>query len=239
MADQDSQKNDDRGLARRDFFRRFLLKGLDKAEGAGRKVAGQFTDAMAVAGQASDGPVGSALPAPQPPPKPVRFLRPPGALPELELAQTCSRCGDCVQACPAQAIRIDATANVAGGLPFIVAREQPCVVCTALSCMSACPTGALKVLTVSEISMGLALVDHERCLRGPFDDATAGETGANAVDVHRGEDCRLCVTSCPVGEAALKIDASGRVEVGSGCIGCGVCERACPTAEASIFVSAE
>jgi ferredoxin-type protein NapG len=251
MAENDPNPNEERGnpgLARREFFRRFILKGLDKAEATGRSVAGRFDDVIAAAGgveaslRPSDAPAPtSSIPSLSPVP-PARFLRPPGALAELPLAETCSRCGDCVKACPAQAIRLEPA--VAGGLPFIVPREQPCVVCTDLACMKVCPTGALKrVSAVSEISMGVAVVDHARCLRGPFDaeprvepaDSLHAAGGARG----RGEDCRLCVTSCPVGESAIAIGGGGRVVILAGCIGCGVCERACPTEPTSIFIRAE
>lgn len=133
------------------------------------------------------------------------------------MLRTCSRCGDCAAACPAQCIVLDPAVDQ--GLPTIVARLSPCVMCTDLSCMSACGTGALEVVSRSDIRMGLAVVDGERCLRGG-----------------RGEDCRLCVSQCPVGATALRIDEDGAVSVGAGCTGCGVCERVCPTEPASIVV---
>ncbi len=114
---------------------------------------------------------------------------------------------------------------MAGGLPHIIARESPCVVCTDLSCMKVCPTGALKLVDrVADIHMGVAVVDPARCLR-------------TAQDAHPGDRaCRVCVNQCPVGQDALAIDAAGQLVVRPGCIGCGVCEQACPTEPASIVV---
>src|SRR5438046_5020233 len=43
------------------------------------------------------------------------WLRPPGALPEQQFRETCSRCGDCVRACPASAIVIDSTGAKGNG----------------------------------------------------------------------------------------------------------------------------
>jgi ferredoxin-type protein NapG len=148
----------------------------------------------------------------------TRHLRPPGALPAEGFMSTCWRSGQCVSACPVQAIVIDPA--VADGLPHIVARQSPCAICQDLACMKACPSGALApVGDRTLIRIGLATVDPYRCLR-------AGRT----------DDCRLCVTQCPIGETAIAISAEGGVEVRPGCTGCGVCEKACPTEPASIWV---
>ncbi len=46
--------------------------------------------------------------------------------------------------------------------------------------------------------------------------------------------CRLCVDACPMGEAALAIDAAGHpVLRREGCVGCGVCLHVCPTSPSS------
>lgn len=36
----------------------------------------------------------------------VRYLRPPGALAEPAFLDACTRCGDCIRACPAQCITV-------------------------------------------------------------------------------------------------------------------------------------
>ena len=93
------------------------------------------------------------------------------------------------------------------GTPYIVATQQACVVCDDLSCMKACPSGALHLVAKEQIAMGTAHVDLATCVRS------------------RGEPCRECVDRCPIGESALALDARGRVDVRSGCVGCGVCEQ--------------
>ena len=282
---------DDKKRDRRSFFRQLFLKGAEKLHEATEKVAQQF----------------KAFEPPPPPPPAyhyderrydgtgTRYLRPPGALPQPAFGDTCSRCGDCVKACPAQAIKLDfkairmhvnggefvgadasreVIANTsrdregavgsmtrsasgkpltdvrgsdkapltdvrgsseesftAGGLPYIIARESPCVICTDLSCMKACPTGALRKLdTGSQIQMGYAMTDQSRCIRGGgyaiYDEPTS----------ITGEDCRICVTSCPLGADAIGIDGHGTIEIRHGCVGCGVCEQVCPTEQPSVWV---
>ncbi len=75
----------------------------------------------------------------------VRRLRPPGALDEKDFLASCIKCGQCVQVCPVNAIKLgDLHEGYGIGVPFINAREQACdFSCDAAQCILACPTGAL------------------------------------------------------------------------------------------------
>jgi MauM/NapG family ferredoxin protein len=148
------------------------------------------------------------------------LLRPPGALPEAAFLETCLRCGNCVDSCPADAIQpLQSDQSNLAGTPYIDPDDQPCVVCDSLECMQVCPSGALQKLSVHEIQIGLAEVNYSVCLRS------------------NGVDCLDCVDSCPIGETAIRLDSEKRVEVlSTGCIGCGVCQYQCPTTPKSIVV---
>lgn len=76
--------------------------------------------------------------------RPLR-LRPPGALDESDFLSSCIKCGQCVQVCPVQAIKLgDLDDGFGVGVPFIDARSQACdFSCDAVQCILACPTGAL------------------------------------------------------------------------------------------------
>ena len=152
--------------------------------------------------------------------EPTVFLRPPGAKQGEEFETLCSRCGECAKACPVKCIQIDNTAQIGGGYPYIVPTLAPCVVCDELACMKACPSGALTLVDKFQIKMGLAKVNHDSCLR------------------NHGEDCRLCLEACPIGEHAIVVsENTGRVLVKpGGCVGCGMCEQACPTQPTSIDI---
>lgn len=157
-----------------------------------------------------------------------RFLRPPGSGLETDFTSTCTACGACVTACPADSILLDV--QQAGGRPYILPRITPCVMCNDVSCTKACPSGALTVLNApKEIHLGVAKIDHARCLRTPAETVSRGGT-------MRAEDCTVCVSQCPVGETALMINEEGELRVRDACTGCGVCERACPTEPASIWI---
>ena len=161
-----------------------------------------------------DGQIGDHLPVEKP------LLRPPGALPENEFLNTCLRCGNCVESCPAEAIYpLPGNNPNLAGTPYIDPDYQPCVVCDTLACMQVCPSGALQKLSVNEIQIGLAVVDHQTCLRS------------------KEIDCIYCVSSCPIGEKAIRLNSEAQVEViAAGCVGCGVCQSQCPTAPKSIVV---
>ena len=148
------------------------------------------------------------------------LLRPPGALPEAAFLETCLRCGNCVDSCPADAIKpLNSDQPNLAETPYINPEDQPCVVCDSLECMQVCPSGALQKLSIHEIQIGLAEVNYDICLRS------------------NGVDCLDCVESCPIGEKAIRLDAEKRVEVlAVGCTGCGVCQYQCPTTPKSIVV---
>ncbi len=79
----------------------------------------------------------------------VLRLRPPGALKtpedEQEFLASCIKCGQCVQVCPVEAIKLADLADGVGiGVPYLDARAQACdFSCDGLQCVLACPTGAL------------------------------------------------------------------------------------------------
>jgi len=76
-------------------------------------------------------------------------LRPPGAIKtpfdEQEFFAACIKCGQCVQVCPVEAIKLAELDDGFGiGVPYIAARDQACdFSCDGLQCVLACPTGAL------------------------------------------------------------------------------------------------
>jgi ferredoxin-type protein NapG len=75
----------------------------------------------------------------------TKRLRPPGALDEKDFLASCIKCGQCVQVCPVQAIKLaDLVDGFGVGVPYIDAREQACdFSCDAVQCILACPTGSL------------------------------------------------------------------------------------------------
>ncbi|WP_456431527.1 4Fe-4S dicluster domain-containing protein [Nitratifractor sp.] len=95
-------------------------------------------------------------------------LRPPGAVPEEEFIGLCIKCGQCLQVCPYDAIRLEDIDGRAGvGMAYIEPRERGCYLCAAFPCILACPSGALNHEhdSIEYIHMGIAVVHNPQgCL---------------------------------------------------------------------------
>jgi ferredoxin-type protein NapG len=151
----------------------------------------------------------------------VHLLRPPGALAEDDLLASCIKCGQCVQVCPVEAIKLSSgEAGFGIGVPFIDAREQACdFSCDATQCVLACPTGALShnIDNKEQVNMGFArLSKPESCLarkdlgfkgqaRGPDHPGTHRYSEIdrwNPIKIadhpYDLEQCDLCVRECPI-----------------------------------------
>lgn len=94
-------------------------------------------------------------------------LRPPGALPEADFAASCLRCGQCVEACPYDTLKLAMAEDkhTPIGAPYFEPRKVACQMCPDVPCAAACPTDALqKNVSIEDAEMGLAvLLDQETC----------------------------------------------------------------------------
>ena len=145
--------------------------------------------------------------------KRVPLLRPPGAISEKQFLQSCSRCDECIHACPKDAI-VRAPKKMGFlvyNTPYIDPMRNPCVMCTDLPCISACPDKALlPVQELTDVNMGYAILDKKKC-------QAYGETF-----------CQQCVIDCPVPGAITQKNDKPIINKNI-CTGCGVCMRSCST----------
>ena len=151
----------------------------------------------------------------------VTRLRPPGALLEQKFLASCIKCGQCVQVCPVEAIKLaDLDEGYGVGSPYIDARAQACdFSCDGLQCVLACPTGALthEINYPHQTDMGIAkVVRPETCLAVLGQGFKGQARGAkftgklrydkvdrwNPIPVREHpydlELCDLCVRQCPI-----------------------------------------
>jgi ferredoxin-type protein NapG len=159
-------------------------------------------------------------------------LRPPGAQPEAEFLASCIKCGECVEACPFDTLKLASLESErATGVPYFEPRETPCYMCEDVPCIPVCPTGSLvKGTEISDARMGLAvLIDQENCL------------------AYQGLRCEVCYRVCPLVGEAIRIETRPQERTGKHafflpvvdsehCTGCGKCEHACILEESAIVV---
>ncbi len=95
-------------------------------------------------------------------------LRPPGAVDEKEYLGLCIKCGQCLQVCPYDSIKLeDMDGKAAVGMAYIDPRERGCYLCEAFPCILACPSGALdhEHDSIEFVHMGVAVVHNpDGCL---------------------------------------------------------------------------
>ncbi len=159
-------------------------------------------------------------------------LRPPGAQQEADFLACCTKCGQCVEACPFDTLRLATLEQEeATGVPYFEPRTIPCYMCEETPCIKACPTDALlKDTAIEDARMGLAvLTDQETCL------------------AFQGLRCEVCYRACPLMGKAIQLEFRHQERTGKHafflpvvdseyCTGCGKCEHACILEEAAISV---
>lgn len=161
----------------------------------------------------------------------AKRLRPPGALQEKDFLSSCIKCGQCVQVCPVEAIKLaDIDEGFGIGSPYIDARKQACdFSCDGLQCVLACPTGSLThdVDYPAQVNMGVARLDKPKVCLAMLGQGFKGSTRSNEsftgvlrfAEIDRWnpvplvdqefdvEICDLCVRLCPIEIRANQCDA--------------------------------
>ncbi len=149
-------------------------------------------------------------------PRTIPVHRPPGAIDEFQFLAGCTKCGDCVSACPYDAIikAPDRLGNVAG-TPLIEADTAACMMCEDFPCIAACQPGVL-TNAVPPI-MGTVRITEHLCL------------------AHHSTICTVCSERCPVEGAINVTDGKPTINEDT-CTGCGVCRYVCPAPENAILL---
>jgi ferredoxin-type protein NapF len=131
-------------------------------------------------------------------------LRPPWALAEADFLQACTRCGDCIGACPTHIITSDS------GYPTIDFAKGECTFCG--DCAAACAPRAL-MRSDEQLPWSARAVINEPCL------------------AQQRVECRICGDQCAA--AAIRFPPLlGGIAFPAldpeRCTGCGACVAPCP-----------
>jgi len=154
------------------------------------------------------------------------WIRPPYALAELEFLLACTRCSDCIDACPEKIVFPLAArlgADVAG-TPALDLLHKGCQMCNGWPCVQACESGALKLPEAEESespplpTLAYVSINTETCL--PF----------------QGPECGACVMACPV-DGAMTLEQEKPVIHQDACTGCALCREACIVEDKAINVA--
>lgn len=140
-------------------------------------------------------------------------LRPPGARDEVEFLSTCTRCNQCVEACPYGVIlKMGLDKGLSANSPYINPDTQACRLCPDFPCIESCNDKALlPVSGPSTVRMGRAVIQEDAC------------------QTYKGKVCTLCYDACPYPEKALILGDDFHPYITDACTGCGACQQRCPT----------
>jgi len=147
----------------------------------------------------------------------TRWIRPPYAIDELEFLLACTRCDDCIKACPHDVIfplSAKLGAKVAG-TPALDLLNKGCHLCEDWPCVTVCEPNALvrpepadDTEAIPWPMLAVATINTETCF--PYS----------------GPECGACNASCPV-EGALMWEQQRPVINKEKCVGCGMCREIC------------
>ncbi|MCL6629791.1 MAG: 4Fe-4S dicluster domain-containing protein [Armatimonadetes bacterium] len=147
-----------------------------------------------------------------------QLIRPPGAVEESKFVTLCTRCGQCMKACPTNGLQpaIHEAGLEGFWTPILVPRIGCCQQdCNA--CGQVCPTDAIQPFKVEDkphIFIGTAVIDRSMCIAW-----------------NSGKTCLVCDEYCSYKAIKWEADETGirRPFVDDTiCVGCGICESACP-----------
>ena len=146
------------------------------------------------------------------------FIRPLGAVDEVEFLTMCTRCGACESVCPTKTIALFGAekGTVHMDTPYMKLNEAPCDFCE--KCIEACPTGALRKDAVPFAPLGKAVVIPSNCM------------------AYSQVMCDYCFQNCPVEGALLRTEGKPMVNHQI-CTGCGYCVFACIHQPKAIFIA--
>ena len=159
-----------------------------------------------------------------------QWIRPPYACVELDFLIKCTRCGDCIEACPHNVLfPLPAKFGLqAAATPAMDLVNKGCHLCADWPCVEACQDDALALPTARDDEekksdalqpprLAIATIDKDKCL--PY----------------LGPECGACADSCPV-PGALTWDGPRPNIDANICAGCAMCREVCVVDPKAVIV---
>ena len=149
-----------------------------------------------------------------------KILRPPGALPEKEFFEKCTKCDECVSICPELAILKYIDSDSKNHLtPTFKFHRAACNLCEDFPCITACePQALIRPKSIKDVKIGIAKVNKKMCF------------------AWNGQPCDYCYLECPFPDEAIYLKDDKPVVIEENCVGCGKCENICPAKQIGIKV---
>ncbi len=162
------------------------------------------------------------------------WFRPPFAVDELDFILLCTRCNDCVQACPHQVIfplpaKYGATVV---NTPVMDLLNKACHLCPDWPCVTACESKALAFPEVAQDD----IEDSEKQPEYTPPKLAQAQILQQQCLPYQGPECGACRSACPV-PGALQWDMTRPIINLEQCCGCALCRDACITQPAAIKIS--
>jgi len=167
----------------------------------------------------------------------IRWIRPPYALSELEFLLTCTRCGECISACPHKVI-FPLPASVStqvAGTPALDLMNTAWHLCPEWHCLKVCQPRALRLAQSDNDN------DSDKSLKNQSDTVTENKAKLISIPLprlalsklntehclpYKGPECGACRGVCPV-EGAMVWDLEKPRIIKELCVGCALCRVAC------------
>jgi len=161
----------------------------------------------------------------------MRWIRPPYALPELEFLLTCTRCGDCISACPHQVI-FPLPANVGAEIadtPALDLHNKACHLCPEWYCLKVCQPRALRLpqpKNNDDNQESTAFEDTSELIPIPLPRLALLKIDEKQCLPYKNTECAACRNACPV-KGAMVWDFEKPRIIKELCVGCALCRVAC------------
>lgn len=165
----------------------------------------------------------------------THWIRPPFAINELDFLITCTRCDECLKACPHDVI-FPLAARLGPSVaktPALDVLNKGCHLCEDWPCVNACEPDALKI-PVADIAEG----EEEESIieEKPMPKMAVASIVTQTCLPYQGPECGACAYSCPVPGALIFNMTKPEINTEL-CTGCGLCREACITSPKAVDIS--